>query len=169
MCTVVKLPMMLQEDCDVDSIREALVRSAIHHLPKLPRGSLSDVAWASAALDLRDNTFLALLEARAVTDVDWHSCSSICTIVWAFAKLEWSCHAYLSAANQKLAAFLKAPTVMHPRDVALLLWSFAEMKQKPSQKVCTSEAILYVLFRSSCIRQPVPLQVVLFNEIVFML
>lgn len=135
LCTVVNLPYLLQAECDVDSIREALVQSVIYHLPKLPRGSLSDVAWASAALDLRNPTFLARLEARAAKDVDQHSCSSICTIVWAFAKLGWSCEVYLPAANKRLAGFLTPPIVMQPRDVALLLWSYAEMKQKPSQKV----------------------------------
>lgn len=139
---------VLQEECDVDSIREALVQSIIHHLPRLPRYSLSDVAWSSATLQLRDDTLLGLLEARAVKDAAHHSCTSICTIVWAFAKLGWCCDGYLSAVNLRLAGFLKQPTVMQPRDVAILLWSFAEMKYKPSQKVrrppvCSIELILH--------------------------
>jgi hypothetical protein len=127
--------LILQEECDVDSISEALVQSIIHHMPNLPRASLSDVAWASASLQLRDDALLAALEARAVKDAVHHNCTSICTIVWAFAKLGGCCIEYLAAVNQQLAGFLKHSTVMHPRDVAILLWSFAEMKHKPSQKV----------------------------------
>lgn len=126
---------MLQDECEIDSIHEALVQSIIYHLPNLPRGSLSDVAWASATLKLQDDALLAPLEARAVQDAAQHSCTSVCTIVWAFAKLGWCCDEYLSAVHLRLAGFLKHPTVMQPKDVAILLWSFAEMNHKPNQRV----------------------------------
>lgn len=127
---------VVQEDCDVACIQEALVQSIIHHLPKIPMRRVSDVAWACATLQLRSSELLASLEARAVEEAGQHSSSSICTLIWAFAKLGWCCDNYVSAAGSSLGRFLKLPTVMQPRDVALLVWSFAEMKKKPSKNVC---------------------------------
>jgi hypothetical protein len=132
----VMLSLMVQEDCDVGSIREALVESISHHLPGIPRDSLPDVAWAAASLQLRDAALVAVLEARAVNDAEHHSFASVCTIVWAFAKLGRCCDQYLAAVNPWLAGLLKHSKVIQPRQVAILLWSFAEMQHKPSQKVC---------------------------------
>lgn len=128
----------LQEGCEIDSIRQPLVDAVKECLPSIPSSSVSDVAWALATLDIQDQELLQCLEARAVQDVASHSCTSMCTMVWAFGKLKWHCENYLSAGNHRLVSFLKLPTSMKSRDVAILLWSFVQMEHKASHKVLLS-------------------------------
>jgi hypothetical protein len=125
----------MQDECDVQNIRQPLVDAVKERLHGMPSSSISDVARAIAILDIRDPGLLQQLETRAVQDVKKHCCTSMCNIVWAFGKLKWHCAQYLSTGNQRLCSFLKPPTSMKPRDVAMLLWSFVQMEHMASHKV----------------------------------
>lgn len=125
----------MQADCNVTSIREALVNALLTAVPHLSAQQTVDVAWASAKLQLNDAAVLHVLQEQGIAMVAKYTLGDLGTLSWAFAKLQHPCTNLCLKVTNRMAYLLKQEAPFTATDLALLLWSFGKLGHSPSYKV----------------------------------
>lgn len=125
----------MQGDCDVTSIREALVNALLTAIPHLSAQQTVDVAWALATLQLDDAVLLSVLHDHGIAAVDQYTLGDLGTLTWAFAKLQRPSTDLCLRVTNRMACLLNQEAPFTATDLALLLWSFGKLGHSPSSKV----------------------------------
>eukprot|EP00892_Ulva_mutabilis_P000542 jgi/Ulvmu1/10489/UM064_0026.1 len=129
------LSSLAEADCDVSSVKQAVVEALLEAIPDLSAQGVVDAAWALASLQLRDAALLDVLQTTACESVEQYTLRNLGTVSWAFAKLRHPCKGLLNKVIQRISLLLNQGAATTATDLALLLWSFAKLGHAPSRKV----------------------------------